>query len=123
MLIDIEQWIETNFNVGSANASRICELATTYGDKAKVFYAGDPIGGSRMILCLLKFIKVLDAKAILAHNLFQEHRPGVDTKIIDELLLPKRSDLVYAMQIRRYFNDRTSESRQFPGLLDEEVSA
>lgn len=121
LLIDIEQWVHANLNYGSESAANIRELATTYGDKAKAFYTGDPIGGSRMILCLLKIIRVLDEKAIRTHNLFKEHRPGVDTKFIDELLLPKRSDLEYARELKGYFRERVAASNNLPGLLDEEV--
>lgn len=61
-LVDIEIWIAKHLETQcrSADVSAIRKLTFAYSETAKAFYTGDPLGGSRMILSILKIIQVLD---------------------------------------------------------------
>lgn len=86
----------------------------------KKTYNGDPLMISRMMLVYLKLIEVLDRRATLQYPLLKKHRCGIDSSIINSLLLPQRVDMDTAYRLETYFRCRNERSSGFPSLTDED---
>lgn len=81
-------------------------------------YNGDPLMISRIILICLKLIAILDRRAIIKYPLLKKHRCGINSNIINALLLPQRVDMETAHRLEKYFRCR-NENATDPGLIEE----
>lgn len=89
-----------------------------YASKAEIFYKGDQLDVSKMMLTRLKLLAMLDQIATSAYPLLFEHRIGINVKVIDNLLLPQRIDMEIAYELEKYFRQRNSDSKN-PALIEE----
>lgn len=121
LLADVEIWVLENCSkCTTENALSLRDLAVKYGTAAKKHYVDDPLGGSRMILTILQIIRTLDQIATDEYPLLEEHHSGINPKIIEDLLLPSRSQLQIATKLESYFERRNSETT-FPALNAEKT--
>lgn len=119
ILSDFENWIFHYLDrSNSSHVMALRQLMFTYGKKAKKYYDGDALGGSRMILALLKIIQILDKIAIQKHPLLKEHHSGINN-IVQELILPTNMYMKLALDMEVYFAQRNSVG-SYPGLLQED---
>lgn len=84
---------------------------------AAVYQSADKITISRTILTHLKLLAMLDHKVCAAHPMLAEHRPSVDLRWFDQLLLLHRVDMEVAGAVEAYFRGRERAAKH-PGLLE-----
>lgn len=84
---------------------------------AAIYQSNDKISISRAILTHLKLLAMLDFKVCTAHKLLEKHRPSVDMRWFDKLLLLHRVDMEAARAVEMHFRKRIAGA-QYPGLLE-----
>lgn len=117
-LIDFENWalyqLRTDDNV---NIEKFRIFLIAYAVFTKLFYEGDPLAISRMVLVQLKLIAVLDKNVCEKIPLLLKHRSGINPAIIKTLLLPQRLDMAIADELEEYFKERNEAPG--PSLIEE----
>ncbi|XP_031632913.1 uncharacterized protein LOC116346822 [Contarinia nasturtii] len=89
-----------------------------YTEYAMETYTGDPLMISRILLVCLKLIAMLDRRATIEFPLLKKHRCGINSNIINSLLLPQRIDMDTAHRLEKYFRIR-NENATDPSLIEE----
>ncbi|KAJ6646166.1 hypothetical protein Bhyg_01377, partial [Pseudolycoriella hygida] len=111
-LTDFENWflyeISLHVAMQSFSSAELRDEYFWYYSEAAVFYKDDPLGSSKMILCLSKFLVILDMIAVHRHPLFRKYGVGINEKIFDDLLLPQHIDMEIAFQLQEYLHTRNS---------------
>ncbi len=104
--------------LSSADGTYIWEAFLKYYKVGKEFYKHDSVGYSRFILTLLKIIRLWDEIVCERYPLLLEHRSGIDLKIIKQLLVTNRNDLISVSKIETYFLHRDKKAKR-PSLIEE----
>lgn len=98
-----------------------CFFRFDYVKYVKRIYKGDPVMFSRMMLIILKLIKLLDEHLITnTCKMLENHHSGIDSNIINTLLLPERVDMDLAYELEQYFRDRNDYATD-PALLEDVI--
>jgi len=121
LLFDVESWtLHQGREVESVTAVALRILSCYYLTTAGKFYkkTKDPLGGSRMILTLLKLNQILDRLACKKFPLLIEHSSYFKPEIINCLLLPSKFELGVAQELVEYFHHR-DEKATFPALINQ----
>lgn len=105
---DFENWIlyKLDINETSYGPDNLRTWSTNYISIADSFYKGDQLGVSKSVLVCLKMLAMLDKMATKAHPMLLEHNSGINTRILDTLLLPHSIDMQIAYELEQYFNRR-----------------
>lgn len=111
-LYDIESWVQNVLwaqrkapNIHLVSHS-LFNLFRAYIKKGKEYYGDDPVGSSRMILATITIVAVLDYTATREHPLLQTYNHGVNTSVLQQLLLPHRGDMEHLAELEAYFASR-----------------
>jgi len=103
-LYEIECWVfaqKLNLKLGEKfDSSRIFSILDNYYQTAQSFYDNDELGNSRMILASLKMVCLLDKLACEEFNLLSEHKFGVNTDCLKNLLLISVKEIDCALQVK-----------------------
>lgn len=119
-LCDFENWILYQlYDFNACTCETLRSLSFAYGRLATQYYKDDPLGFSRLVLTQIKILTLVDKGAIDAHKTLKKHRPGINTAIFDNLLLPHYEDLEAAHEMKKYFEKRGQKAK-YPSLLEEE---
>ncbi|CAL8126202.1 unnamed protein product [Orchesella dallaii] len=117
---DVELFTRTNLDCLTASSADVHELFYAYTKQVVKLYAEeycDPVSFSRMILTTLKMIRVLDEIATRTHPLLKKYRSGIDPKMFDNLILPKKhEDMEMLESLVDYFSSR-NEAADFPSII------
>lgn len=118
--IDFERFIlyEMEIGIERISATDLRKWWFKYAKYTETKYKDDPLSNSRMVLVRLKMLAILDAIAMEKYPLLKEHRPGVELKVIDHLLLPQSTDMRIAFEIENYFRERKNAIG--PSLIEQE---
>lgn len=121
-LTDYENWIlyELEYDGGiNIHSTELRKWSLKYASVADKFYAGDPIGNSKMLLTRFKILVILDKIATLQHPMLLEHRTGINSDIFDNLILPQHIDMEICNGIQQYFRTRDNQASH-PALIENE---
>lgn len=121
-LMDYENWIlyELKYHNGTKiDSTELRRWSLQYASIADPFYAGDPIGNSRMLLTRFKILVILDLIATRKYPLLLEHRSGINSAVFDNLILPHHIDMKICNGIQNYYRQRNSQAAG-PALIEED---
>ncbi|XP_031621557.1 uncharacterized protein LOC116339677 [Contarinia nasturtii] len=119
-ITDFENWILYELKIDETHygPNVLREWCLAYVPQAESFYKGDQLGVSKSVLVALKMLAMLDEQATKAHSMLLEHNSGVNTQVIDTLLLPHTIDMQIAYELEQYFNYRNLKGTG-PSLIGE----
>ncbi|KAK6584182.1 hypothetical protein PZA11_003912 [Diplocarpon coronariae] len=112
-LKSLETWVasslETWLNDNEQDSNTCTELGTligTYHDIASKYYSGNPEGISIMLLTIMELWVACDGSATKSCHLLLEYDPGVPAELLQNLLLPYKSQMVRLDRLEAYIEKR-----------------
>lgn len=120
IITDFENWILYDLHIDETHfaSNDLRSWCETYIHLAQSFYKSDQLGVSKSVLVSLKMIAMLDKIATTAYPMLLQHNSGINTKIIDHILLPQLADMKIAHELEKYFNARNLNGN-LPSLIGE----
>lgn len=121
-LYDAEEWLfKIYLNPESQNMVTFnLNLLETYIECASSRYVNYELGRSRMILFCLVAIVMFDRRAIDKHEILREHDIGIDTKILEFLLMPTQVEISIVQSLKTYIEKRNAEAK-YSSLIDTNI--
>ncbi|CAL3967669.1 unnamed protein product [Diplocarpon coronariae] len=112
-LKSLETWVasslETWLNDNEQDSNTCTELGTligTYHDIASKYYSGNPEGISIMLLTIMELWVACDGSATKSCHLLLDYDPGVPAELLQNLLLPYKSQMVRLDRLEAYIEKR-----------------
>lgn len=119
-LIAFEAWVATSLDkwldqhgFEVLTCGRLRYLVETYHRRASSQYSGNPESTSLMILTIMELWIACDKVAILACPLLQEYDPDIPVNLLQNLMLPIKSQMKRLQSIETYLSGRSFQSK-FP---------
>jgi len=129
-LFDTEKWVENELDGWLADKidreevfEDLGKVIEQYTDNARSTYDEHTESFSIMLLTTMELWVALDKAAVRHCALMKKYSPEISDRLLEPLLLPKRSQLTRLLAIEKYIQDRqtNADALNNPGILSDGV--